>query len=154
MFAGIFATMIPALAILRTHGDELGLTQTWQYFWLSGGLSSFLDNAPTYLTFTAVAQGFLGAPHLSGLMSSAVVAGGAVPAAYLAAVSCGSVFMGANSYIGNAPNFMVKSIAEEHGVRAQFLRLHAVFGSGARARVPGRHVAVLQMTGRPGNHYI
>ena len=117
VFAGIFATMIPALAILRTHGDELGLTQTWQYFWLSGGLSSFLDNAPTYLTFTAVAQGFLGAPHLSGLMSSAAVAGGAVPAAYLAAVSCGSVFMGANSYIGNAPNFMVKSIAEEHGVR-------------------------------------
>lgn len=118
VFAGIFATMIPALAILRVHGGDLGISQPWQYFWLSGGLSSFLDNAPTYLTFTALAQGLVGASSLSGLMSSTAVAGVvATPAAFLAAVSCGSVFMGANSYIGNAPNFMVKSIAEEHGVK-------------------------------------
>jgi Na+/H+ antiporter NhaD/arsenite permease-like protein len=118
VFAGIFATMIPALAILEARGDELGLTQPWHYFWLTGSLSSFLDNAPTYLTFTSVAQGYLGIPELSGLMSSVPqTAGAAAPAAFLAAVSTGAVFMGANSYIGNAPNFMIKSIAEEHGVR-------------------------------------
>jgi len=117
IFAGIFAAMIPALAILEARGDELGLTQPWQYFWASGGLSSFLDNAPTYLTFSATAQGLLGAPDQAALMGTQVVASvGAAPAAFLAAISCGSVMMGANSYIGNAPNFMVKSIAEESGV--------------------------------------
>ena len=117
IFAGIFATMIPALAILEARGDELGLTQPWQYFWASGALSSFLDNAPTYLTFSATAQGLLGVPDQAALMGTQVVASvGAAPAAFLAAISCGSVFMGANSYIGNAPNFMVKSIAEESGI--------------------------------------
>ena len=66
IFAGIFAAMIPALAILEARGDELGLTQPWQYFWATGALSSFLDNAPTYLTFTATAQGLLGAPDTAG----------------------------------------------------------------------------------------
>jgi Na+/H+ antiporter NhaD/arsenite permease-like protein len=105
VFAGIFATMVPALAILEAHGDELGLTLPWQYFWASGGLSSFLDNAPTYLTFLALAQG-LGLP--------AEVVG--VTDRVLVAISLGAVFMGANTYIGNAPNFMVRSIAEGHGV--------------------------------------
>ena len=117
IFAGIFAAMIPALAILEARGDELGLTQAWQYFWASGGLSSFLDNAPTYLTFSASAQGLLHVPDQAGLMSQTIVPSvGAAPAAFLAAISCGSVMMGANSYIGNAPNFMVKSIAEESGI--------------------------------------
>lgn len=118
LFAGIFVTMIPALAILEARGEELGLTQPWQYFWLTGTLSSFLDNAPTYLTFTSLAQGTLGVPGLAGLMSTTATAGAAAaPAAFLAAISCGAVFMGANSYIGNAPNFMVKSIAEHSDVR-------------------------------------
>jgi len=118
LFAGIFTTMIPALAILEARGEELGLTHPWQYFWLTGTLSSFLDNAPTYLTFTSLAQGTLGVPDLAGLMSTTATTGAvAAPAAFLAAISCGAVFMGANSYIGNAPNFMVKSIAEHTNVR-------------------------------------
>jgi Na+/H+ antiporter NhaD/arsenite permease-like protein len=117
VFAGIFAAMIPALAILEARGGELGLTQPWHFYWAAGGLSSFLDNAPTYLTFTSTAQGYLGIGSVAGLMSHHV-AGTATsaPAAFLAAISCGSVMMGANSYIGNAPNFMVKTIAEEAGV--------------------------------------
>jgi Na+/H+ antiporter NhaD/arsenite permease-like protein len=117
IFAGIFAAMIPALAILEARGDELGITQPWQYFWATGTLSSFLDNAPTYLTFSATAQGLLGVPDQAALMGTQVVASvGAAPSAFLAAISCGAVMMGANSYIGNAPNFMVKSIAEESGI--------------------------------------
>jgi len=117
IFAGIFASMVPALAILEARGDELGITTPLQFFWTTGVLSSFLDNAPTYLSFTALAQGLTGAPDAGGLMSTQVVPSlGVAPAAFLAAISCGAVFMGANSYIGNAPNFMVKSIAEEQGV--------------------------------------
>jgi Na+/H+ antiporter NhaD/arsenite permease-like protein len=106
LFAGIFITMTPALAWLARHGGEFGVTRPWQYFWLSGGLSSFLDNAPTYLTFATLAAG----PHdLVWLMHNKPM--------LLAAVSAGSVFMGANSYIGNGPNFMVKAIADSAGVR-------------------------------------
>ena len=112
LFAGIFATMIPALEILRARGAEFGITEPWQFFWLSGGLSSFLDNAPTYLTFTSLAQS-LG----PGASPAVHLEGGPVAEALLEAVACGSVFMGANSYIGNGPNFMVKAIAEEQGVR-------------------------------------
>ncbi len=106
LFVGIFLTMIPALELLRLRGGEIGVREPWQFFWAAGALSSFLDNAPTYLTFLALGQG-LGLP--------AEVAG--VSHDVLAAISVGSVAMGANSYIGNAPNFMVKSIAEEAGVR-------------------------------------
>ncbi|HEV8436948.1 MAG TPA: sodium:proton antiporter [Methylomirabilota bacterium] len=106
LFFGIFLTMIPALELLRLRGAELGVRQPWQFFWVAGALSSFLDNAPTYLTFLALGQG-LGLAH--------EVVG--VPNAILAAISVGAVAMGANSYIGNAPNFMVKSIAEETGVK-------------------------------------
>lgn len=117
IFAGIFAAMIPALAILEARGNELGLTQPWHFFWVTGALSSFLDNAPTYLTFTSTAQGLLGLPDTASLMSTEVSPlTGLSASQFLAAVSCGAVFMGANSYIGNAPNFMVKSIAEESGV--------------------------------------
>ncbi|MEZ5126210.1 MAG: sodium:proton antiporter [Thermoleophilia bacterium] len=118
VFAGIFASMIPALAILKERGDQFGIDQPWQFFWLSGGLSSFLDNAPTYLVFTSLAQGLLGLENFPDLMGTTVnPTYGFAPAAYLAAVSCGAVFMGANSYIGNAPNFMVRSIAEEQGIK-------------------------------------
>ena len=106
LFFGIFLTMVPALELLRLRGSELGVREPWQFFWATGALSSFLDNAPTYLTFLALAQGLHLAPEVAG-----------VPHAILAAISVGAVAMGANSYIGNAPNFMVKSIAEEQGVK-------------------------------------
>jgi Na+/H+ antiporter NhaD/arsenite permease-like protein len=111
LFAGIFATMIPALEILRARGGEFGVSEPWHFYWLSGVLSSFLDNAPTYLTFVSLAQGL----HEAG-QAAVHMAGGPVSETLLAAVSCGSVMMGANSYIGNGPNFMVKAIAEEQGV--------------------------------------
>ncbi len=113
LFAGIFATMIPALAILNARGDELGLSEPWQFFWAAGTLSSFLDNAPTYLTFTAAASGLMGtdANALHQLVD------GGLGERLLVAVSMGAVFMGANTYIGNGPNFMVKAIAEQGGVK-------------------------------------
>src|SRR5215471_10843098 len=113
LFLGIFVTMIPALEILNARAASLNLRHPWQFFWLSGGLSSFLDNAPTYLTFTAMASGLVGSrlDDLSTLLSSKL------GEQLLIAVSCGSVFMGANTYIGNGPNFMVKSIAERSGLK-------------------------------------
>ena len=106
LFAGIFVTMLPALHILQERGAELGVREPWQFFWATGTLSSFLDNAPTYLTFLALARGL----HLP-----ADVVG--VPNELLVAISLGAVFMGANTYIGNGPNFMVRAIAEERGVK-------------------------------------
>ncbi len=106
LFAGIFATMIPALLILKARGAELGVVTPAHFFWATGALSSFLDNAPTYLTFFSLAQGVGGTHTVAG-----------VSAPLLQAIGAGAVFMGANSYIGNAPNFMVKAIAEESGVR-------------------------------------
>lgn len=118
LFAGIFVTMTPALLLLNAHGDKLGVSEPWQYFWATGLLSSMLDNAPTYLTFAATACGQAGVPLEPGYLRTFL----ALPleadaAAILAAISCGAVFMGANTYIGNGPNFMVKAIAEESGVR-------------------------------------
>lgn len=104
LFAGIFVTMVPALELLHTHGAELGLSEPWQFFWATGSLSSMLDNAPTYLAFFSAAQGLGLEPEVVGM-----------PVRYLEAISCGAVLMGANSYIGNGPNFMVKAIAEESG---------------------------------------
>ncbi len=106
LFAGIFLTMVPALDILHARGADLGLTRPWHFFWASGLLSSFLDNAPTYLTFLAVAQSLGLPPEVAGVSHEV-----------LAAISTGAVFMGANTYIGNGPNFMVRAIAEERGVR-------------------------------------
>ena len=116
LFAGIFATMAPALLILNARGSRLGLSQPWHFFWASGSLSSFLDNAPTYLTFAATAAGLKGVP-VEGRYLEEFLRLGADAVALLAAVSVGSVCMGANSYIGNGPNFMVKAIAEENGVK-------------------------------------
>ncbi|HKV11883.1 MAG TPA: sodium:proton antiporter, partial [Thermoanaerobaculia bacterium] len=119
LFAAIFATIIPALAILQAgeRGALAGLIQAVRtpahFFWATGMLSSFLDNAPTYLTFLSTALGrlFPGVPEREAILG--LIAG---HEAYLKAISTGAVFMGANTYIGNAPNFMVKSIAEESGV--------------------------------------
>jgi len=106
LFAGIFVTMLPALDLLRARGGALGVHEPWHFFWSTGVLSSFLDNAPTYLTFLALAQGQGFRPEVVGVSHEV-----------LAAISLGAVFMGANSYIGNGPNFMVRSIAEERGVQ-------------------------------------
>jgi Na+/H+ antiporter NhaD/arsenite permease-like protein len=106
LFAGIFATMIPALLILEARGAETGIREPWQFFWITGGLSSFLDNAPAYLTFFSLAQGLGIGGDVHG-----------IPEKILVAISVGAVFMGANSYIGNGPNFMVKSICEEAGIK-------------------------------------
>jgi Na+/H+ antiporter NhaD/arsenite permease-like protein len=124
LFFGIFITMAPALLILNSWGQGtrtvfghgFGATQPWQYFWLTGVLSSFLDNAPTYLTFSATAAGKFGVPVGDQFLGD-FLARGPEAAQLLAAISCGSVFMGANTYIGNGPNFMVKAIAEESGVK-------------------------------------
>jgi Na+/H+ antiporter NhaD/arsenite permease-like protein len=120
LFAGIFMTIIPALAILKAgeNGALAGLIalahRPSNYFWLTGGLSSFLDNAPTYLTFfnTALGALFPSMPEPQAVAKLIELHGH-----YLHAISCGAVFMGANTYIGNAPNFMVKSIAEEAGIQ-------------------------------------
>ncbi|MDO9083839.1 MAG: sodium:proton antiporter, partial [Humidesulfovibrio sp.] len=115
LFFGIFVSMIPAIAILKAGSNGAlqsiialvthdGAPVNHMYFWLTGGLSSFLDNAPTYLVFFNTAGG-----DAAQLMAEAPKT--------LAAISCGAVFMGANSYIGNAPNFMVRSIAESQGVQ-------------------------------------
>jgi Na+/H+ antiporter NhaD/arsenite permease-like protein len=120
LFAGIFITIIPALAILKAGENGAlallikSINTPVHYFWASGALSSFLDNAPTYLTFlnSEIGKFYPGMPESQAVARIVVER---IP--YLAAVSAGAVFMGANTYIGNAPNFMVKSIAEEAGVK-------------------------------------
>ncbi|MBX9582528.1 MAG: sodium:proton antiporter [Gemmataceae bacterium] len=107
LFAGIFVAMAPALVLLAERGAGLGVSEPWQFFWLTGVLSSLLDNAPTYLTMAHLAAAVNGCGSIADLPACAPH--------LLAAVSCGAVFMGANSYIGNGPNFMVKAIAEEAG---------------------------------------
>ena len=126
VFAGIFMTIIPALAILKAgengvlSGLILAIKEPLHYFWVTGVLSSFLDNAPTYLTFYNTALGKL---HLTEAMVPGILTGQLVEAQHLefikllTAISVGAVFMGANTYIGNAPNFMVKAIAEQSGIR-------------------------------------
>ncbi|HEX7597400.1 MAG TPA: sodium:proton antiporter, partial [Polyangia bacterium] len=119
LFAGIFITMAPALVLLEQRGPTLGLVAPWHFFLVSGALSSVLDNAPTYLTILTAAQSTASS---LGLAVDVV----AVPASLLAAVSAGSVLMGANTYIGNGPNFMVKSIAESSGYRMPSFGRYAV----------------------------
>ncbi len=110
LFIGIFITMQPALMILKANGAELGINKPFEMFWATGALSSFLDNTPTYLVFLTTAGAL-------GFKSGVVTTLGSVPVKMLEAISCGAVFMGANTYIGNAPNFMVKSMSDENGVR-------------------------------------
>jgi Na+/H+ antiporter NhaD/arsenite permease-like protein len=120
IFVGIFITMVPALKYLEAQGSALGVTKPWQFFWASGALSSFLDNAPTYLTFASLAVGVVNTMDPAARLTAetlGMLAAHPVGATFLTAVSCGAVFMGANTYIGNGPNFMVKAIAEENGVK-------------------------------------
>ena len=119
-------TIIPALAILKAgeNGALAGLIGAMQqpphYFWITGILSSFLDNAPTYLTFFNTALGKL---NLTETVVPQILTGQLTDPQHLefirllTAISVGAVFMGANTYIGNAPNFMVKAIAEQSGIR-------------------------------------
>lgn len=113
LFAGIFLAMIPALLILETQGAKLHIGEPWQLFWATGLLSGFLDNAPTYLTFTSLAKGTLGLTG-EGLAELMYHPEGRH---LLKAISCGAVMMGAMTYIGNGPNFMVKAIAEHAKVK-------------------------------------
>ena len=95
--------------LLKSLGPHLGLSRPLEMFWATGALSSFLDNTPTYLVFLTTA-GTLG--FTSGIATTL----GTVPVKLLSAISCGAVFMGANTYIGNAPNFMVKTLSDENGI--------------------------------------
>jgi Na+/H+ antiporter NhaD/arsenite permease-like protein len=114
LFVGIFATMVPALDYLEVHAAELGLASELRYFWSTGVLSALLDNAPTYLTFLAAA---MGRHNLSLNSREDVTAFLAQHDHELIAISLGAVFFGAMTYIGNGPNFMVKSISEQAKVK-------------------------------------
>src|SRR6266850_205234 len=117
LFAAIFVTMAPVLEMLNiwARGPGFWLSKPAHFFWASGTLSSVLDNAPTYLAFAASAAGLQGLPPHGPFIGALALDPGS--AKLLAAISTGSVLMGANTYIGNAPNFMVKAIAEESGVK-------------------------------------
>jgi Na+/H+ antiporter NhaD/arsenite permease-like protein len=108
LFLGIFLTMMPALGYLAAHGQEFGFTSPLHYYFASGALSSVLDNAPTYANFFQLAQTTAAAPDTLALLAS--------HPQFIIGVSLGSVFFGAMTYIGNGPNFMVKSIAHDGGV--------------------------------------
>ena len=109
LFIGIFTTMTPALLYLSEHAPSMGMTEPWQFYYATGALSSFLDNAPTAVAFYTVATGL---PIAEG---TPLIAG--IPEVLLKAIALGSVFFGAMTYIGNGPNFMVKAIAESEGVK-------------------------------------
>ncbi len=118
LFIGIFITMKVPIELLHAAAPalvEAGYTQPWQFFWASGTLSSFLDNAPTYLVFFETARAFVDQPG-PGILTLGST-GGYIREDQLLAISYGAVFMGAATYIGNGPNFMVRTIAEQSGVR-------------------------------------
>jgi Na+/H+ antiporter NhaD/arsenite permease-like protein len=137
LFVGIFATMVPALDWLELNAGQLGITKPAQFYWGSGMLSSFLDNAPTYLNFLSAAFGLHGLSvdnalhmqamlgtispsdlaHLQTLPVSIVQPVTAESWRYIQAVSAGAVLFGAMTYIGNRPNFMVKSIAGQAHIK-------------------------------------
>lgn len=108
LFIGIFITMTPALLYLQANAPSLGLHSPLQFFFATGALSGFLDNAPTALAFHSVAQGLPAAdvPYVAG-----------IPEVLLKAISMGAVLFGSMTYIGNGPNFMVKAIAEAEGIK-------------------------------------
>lgn len=113
LFLGIFTTMTPALAYLNEHAASMGMSHTWQFYYATGLLSSFLDNTPTAVAFHSVATGLT--PDQIASFGGSIVAG--IPEILLKAICLGSVFFGAMTYIGNGPNFMVKAIAEENGIK-------------------------------------
>src|ERR1035437_2813442 len=111
LFAGIFATMLPALAWLNANAHSLlgASPSPGIFYWSTGSLSAVLDNAPTYLGFLSALHGVIGTEDISTLLGQKT--------AHVLAISISAVFFGAATYIGNGPNFMVKAIAEQHGVR-------------------------------------
>lgn len=113
LFLGIFITMTPALIFLEHYGNEMGLTSPTQFYYVTGTLSSFLDNAPTALALRSLAMGI--SDQFSTLFYGAEIIAG-IPVPLLKAISVGAVFFGSMTYIGNGPNFMVKSIAEENKI--------------------------------------
>lgn len=136
LFLGIFATMIPALDWLELNASSLGIVTPGQFYWCTGVLSSVLDNAPTYLSFLSTAMGLHGGtlenavhmqlilglaqPSVTGLANPLVPGAMAISGSswqFVQAISLGAVFFGAMTYIGNGPNFMVKSIAEQSRVK-------------------------------------
>lgn len=122
LFFGVFATMTPALLYLQAHACEIGISSPSGFYYVTGALSSFLDNTPTAVAFHTLALEFsAGCTNLVG----------GVREAYLVAISIGAVFFGAMTYIGNGPNFMVKSIAEQDGVK-----MPGFFGYIARFSIP------------------
>lgn len=114
LFIGIFITMQAPIEILQISGPKLGMDSAAKFFWATGSLSSFLDNAPTYVVFFSTANAMT---HAAGPGILQLMDGNFIRFDLLAGISLGAVFMGANTYIGNGPNFMVKSIAESSGVR-------------------------------------
>lgn len=149
LFIGIFICMIPALVLLEQNGKSLGVNTEWQFFWATGFFSSVLDNAPTYLTFGSLAAGLYGlsteqfyylsthswdgAPEAFGTAIAALKSQNLTSfnlESILKAISVGAVFMGANTYIGNAPNFMVKSVAEENGIKMPSFGGYLVYSIG------------------------
>ena len=114
LFFGIFLAVQVPLEVLSHRGADLAITTPVQFFWITGLLSSVLDNAPTYLVFLTISTSL---PALPGDAMVALSDGSAVSVRLLVAISLGAVFMGANTYIGNGPNFMVKAIAEERGIK-------------------------------------
>ncbi len=110
VFLGIFITMVPTMLYLAKNAASFGFSEPWQFYYAAGSLSSFLDNAPTAVAFHGVAVGLV-----NGGQAIAEIAG--IPEILLKAIAMGSVFFGAMTYIGNGPNFMVKAIAEESGIK-------------------------------------
>ena len=120
LFIGIFICMQTPVEFLREEGPKLGLKTAPAFYWATGSLSSFLDNAPTYVVFFETARSLTASLISSGALTAAQtvpLGDGSIATVFLLAISMGSVFMGANTYIGNGPNFMVKTIAEEQGVK-------------------------------------
>jgi Na+/H+ antiporter NhaD/arsenite permease-like protein len=111
LFLGIFVTMLPALLYLSENAASFGISQPWHFYYASGALSSFLDNAPTAISFYELARGV----DFSHLGASELVSG--IPPMIMKAIAIGAVFFGAMTYIGNGPNFMVKAIAEENKIQ-------------------------------------
>ncbi len=130
IFIGIFIAMQVPLTVLKAEGSAIAvqLTESWMYFWITGGLSSVLDNAPTYLVFFNLSQA---GGVAEGVPAVALEGGGEIDALHLTAISLGAVFLGAMTYIGNGPNFMVKAIAEQDGVK-----MPSFFGYVIRYSIP------------------
>jgi len=141
LFIGIFITMQIPVEILNAKGPSLGLTESWHFFWAAGSLSSFLDNAPTYVVFFETAKTISGSELVAGVSRE-----------LLAAVSLGAVFMGANTYIGNGPNFMVKSIAEQSGIKMPSFFGYMIYSAGIL--IPIFIVGTLILNFLAGNWYL